>query len=261
MTKGREESDGRVVPEGRRKAVPTARNARGGKATTASEQAGQLELFRETADSPKGADGGADAGRPAPLRRSRCRSRGTRTETTLPAMTMEEVANDGNLMMAFEEVASNHGAPGPDRQSIDEVREHLGELLPALRRALLDGSYRPGMIRRVWIPKAGGGQRGLGIPNVVDRIVQQAVHQVLSPHYEPTFHAAATASDRDAAVTRPSPRRRQYLEDGYEWVVDLDLEKFFDRVHHQRLLARLEQRVDGPTAPRGSSDGCSRPRW
>ncbi len=82
---------------------------------------------------------------------------------------MEEVASDGNLKRAFEAVASNDGAPGPDRQSIAEVRQHLGEILPKLKRELLDGSYRPGMIRRVWIPKSGGGQRGLGIPDVIGR--------------------------------------------------------------------------------------------
>ncbi len=79
-------------------------------------------------------------------------------------MTMEEVASEENLIRAFGEVARNRGAPGPDGRSIDEVREHLDELLPVLRRHLLDGTYRPGMIRRVWIPKPGGGERGLGIP-------------------------------------------------------------------------------------------------
>ena len=82
-------------------------------------------------------------------------------------------------------------SPGPDRQSIDEVRKHFDELLPKLQRELLEEDYQPGMIRRVWLPKSGGGQRGLGIPNVVDRIVGQAVHQVLSPHYEPTFHESS----------------------------------------------------------------------
>ena len=81
-------------------------------------------------------------------------------------------------------------------------------MLPALSRSLLDGSYYPGMIRRVWIPKAGGGQRGLGIPNVIDRIVQQAVHQVLGPKYEPTFTSRAMASVRAGAVTRPSQRHK-----------------------------------------------------
>jgi group II intron reverse transcriptase/maturase len=156
---------------------------------------------------------------------------------------MEEVARDGNLKRAFENVASNQGAPGPDRQSIAEVRKHLGEILPKLQRELVEGSYRPGMIRRVWISKSGGGQRGLGIPDVVDRIVQQAVHQVLSRYYEPTFHGSSHGFRPGRSCHTAIAEAKGYLEDGYEWVVDIDLEKFFDRVNHDRLMAKLEQRV------------------
>jgi len=243
MSKGREESDGRTVPQGRRKAVPTAAKPRGGRATTASEQARQLGLFCETADSPQGDDGGADAGQPAPATCALPKSRNTKGRVPPAMMTMEEVASHENLMRAFEGVASNDGAPGPDRQSIEEVRAHLGEVLPALSRALLSGSYRPGMVRRVWIPKSGGGQRGLGIPNVVDRLVQQAVHQVLSPHYEPTFHRSSHGFRPGRSCHTAIVEAKGYLEEGYEWVVDFDLEKFFDRVNHDRLMARLEQRV------------------
>jgi RNA-directed DNA polymerase len=156
---------------------------------------------------------------------------------------MEEVASEGNLMRAFEQVKANKGAPGPDRQSVGEVAEALGRLIPALSRSLLDGTYQAGDIRRVWIPKSGGGQRGLGIPNVVDRMVQQAVHQVLGPHYEPTFHPSSHGFRTGRSCHTAIAEAKQHLEEGYEWVVDLDLEKFFDRVHWQRLVARLEQRV------------------
>ena len=239
----REESDGRVVPEGRRKAVRTAHRERGGKATTASEQAGQRNLFLETADSPQGAVPGTGTGQPAPPARYAVPKSRTTPGKTLPAMTMEEVASDENLIRAFGEVAQNRGAPGPDGRSIDEVRKHLGELLPVLRRSLLDGTYRPGMIRRVWIPKPGGGERGLGIPDVVDRWVQQAVLQVLSPHWEPTFHPSSHGFRPGRSCHTAIAEAKRYLEDGYEWVVDLDLEKFFYRVHHQRLVARLETKV------------------
>jgi RNA-directed DNA polymerase len=242
MAKRREESDGRVVPEGRRKAVKTVAQPRGGKAITASEQAGQRDLFLETADSPQGAATGAGAGQPAPDRNAVPKSRNMPVEH-LPAMTMEEVTSDDNLMGAFAEVARNRGAPGPDGQSIEEVREHLSELLPVVRRNLLDGSYRPGMIRRVWIPKPGGGERGLGIPDVVDRWVQQAVHQVLSPHWEPTFHPSSHGFRPGRSCHTAIAEAKKYLEEGHEWLVDLDLEKFFDRVHHQRLVARLELKV------------------
>jgi len=243
--KGRKKSDGRTVPEDRRKAVQTGRDtsrARGGKATTASEQVDQLVLFCETADSPQGADGDADVGRPTSVSRAVPKPRSMK-QTGLPAMTMEEVASEENLRMAFQQVASNKGAPGPDRQSVVEVREHLDDLLAMLQAELLNGSYQPGNIRRVWIPKAGGGQRGLGIPNVVDRIVQQAVHQVLALHYEPTFHRSSHGFRPGRSCHTAIAEAKQYLEDGYEWVVDLDLEKFFDRVNHQRLMARLGQKV------------------
>lgn len=246
MTKGRKKSDGRTVPEGRRKTVPTepgASRARGGKATTASKQVEQLELFRGTADSPKGADGGVDAGRPVSAPCAVPKPRITKN-TAPPAMTMEEVASEENLRIAFQRVASNKGAPGPDWQSIEDVREHVDEVLPALRRGLLDGSYRPGDIRRVWIPKSGGGQRGLGIPNVVDRLVQQAMHEVLAPNYEPTFHASSHGFRPGRSCHTAVAEAKEHLAEGFEWVVDLDLEKFFDRVHHQRLLARLEQKVE-----------------
>jgi group II intron reverse transcriptase/maturase len=161
-----------------------------------------------------------------------------------PAMTMEEVTSEENLMRAFQAVASNKGAPGPDRQNVEDVREHIDEILPELSRELLQGSYRPGQIRRVWIPKAGGGQRGLGIPNVMDRVVQQAVHQVLSPNYEPTFHGSSHGFRPGRSCHTAIAEAKVYLEEGFEWVVDLDLEKFFDRVNHSRLMSRLEQRVE-----------------
>ncbi len=140
-------------------------------------------------------------------------------------MTMEEVASERNLRTAFQRVASNKGAPGPDGQNVVEVREHLDSILLALHHELLDGSYRPGMIRRVWIPKPGGGQRGLGIPDVVDRIVQQSVYQVLAPHYEPDFHPSSHGFRAGRSCHTAIAEAKQYLEDGHEWVVDLDLEK------------------------------------
>jgi RNA-directed DNA polymerase len=242
MVKGREKSDGRVVPQGRRKAAPTAPQGRGGKATTASNEARQLGLFLGTADTPQGDDGEAAVGQPNAATLAVPKPRNAKGQVP-PAMTMEEVSRLENLRRAFEHVASNKGAPGPDRQSVEQVREHLDTLLPGLERALLDGSYRPGMVRRVWIPKGSGGVRGLGIPNVVDRLVQQAVHQVLSPHYEAAFHASSHGFRPGRSCHTAIAEACGYMSEGYTWVVDLDLEKFFDRVHHERLLARLSQRV------------------
>jgi RNA-directed DNA polymerase len=226
-------SDRRIKPQDGRKAVVTApvERERGGEATTVEQQAWQLGLSFETAENPQGADGGAASLPRDPAPRAAPKSK--RKEKTVTSATMEEATR--RLALAFQKVASNRGAPGPDRQSIDEVREHLAEVLPALAAALL--------IRRVWIPKAGGGQRGLGIPNVVDRVVQEAVRQVLEPLYEPTFHASSHGFRPKRSCHTAIAEARQHLEDGHEWVVDLDLEKFFDRVNHQRLMARLAQRV------------------
>lgn len=240
---GREESDGRVVPEGRRKAVQTSGGDQGGgKAITASKQVRQLELFHESADSPKGVDGGADTDRSVPAPCAVPLSRDRRRQT-LPAMVIEEVSSEKNLREAFRQVASNKGAPGPDRRSVGWVREHLEEILSNLQRELLSGSFLPGQIRRVWIPKPGGGQRGLGIPDVVDRLVQQAVAQVLSPHYVPTFHASSHGFIEGRSCHTAITEAIGYIEEGHEWVVDIDLEKFFDQVNHQRLMSRLEEKV------------------
>lgn len=241
----RQKSDRRVLPQVGRKPGPTRRveNDGGGKATTVNERTRQLGLPFETAEHPRGkphgADDGADANLIAPVPRVAPKSKGKKKRVT--SVTMEQVCV--LLGDAYQNVASNKGAPGPDRLGLDEVREHLDEILAVLTRDLLEGTYTPGDIRRVWIPKAGGGQRGLGIPNVVDRVVQEAVRLVLEPLYEPTFHEQSHGFRPGRSCHTAIAAAREHLEEGYEWVVDLDLEKFFDRVHHQRLMARLAQRV------------------
>jgi group II intron reverse transcriptase/maturase len=202
----------------------------------------QLELTFETAEEGAKAPGdGARAehrssARACALPKSKVKPE--KAQTT----TMEAVV--GGLWRAFESVAANKGAPGPDRQSIEHVREHLFDLVPKLSQALLAGDYRPGEIRRVWIPKAGGkGLRGLGIPNVIDRMVQEAVRQVLEPVYEPTFHPSSHGFRPGRSCHTAIAQACEYLQEGQEWVVDLDLENFFNRVNHQRLMARLAMRV------------------
>ena len=234
-----------VVPEARRKSGRTtgSKHPRGGKAAPVEQRTWQLGLGFETAENPKakagGAVGGAEAGLLAAAPRAVPKSK-NKEETTTSAM-MGAVCN--HLEEAFQKVASNKGAPGPDRQSVEEVRAHLDEVLLAVAAALKSGSYEPGCIRRVWIPKAGGGQRGLGIPNVVDRVVQEAVRTVLEPLYEPRFHASSHGFRPGRSCQTAIAEAKGYLENGHEWVVDLDLEKFFDRVNHQRLMGRLAERV------------------
>jgi RNA-directed DNA polymerase len=160
---------------------------------------------------------------------------------TASSATMEEVAY--RLTDALLKVASNKGAPGPDGQTIEALADQWPVVLPRLQADLLAGTYQPGGIRRVFIPKAGGGQRGLGIPDVLDRVVQEAVRQVLEPLWEPTFHPSSHGFRPGRSCHTAIAEATGHLEDGYEWVVDLDLEKFFDLVCHQRLTARLAERV------------------
>src|SRR5690606_31985646 len=198
----------------------------------------QLALLGETAESPQGARRSADVGVPTRKSRRVPKSPSGKRTALLP-MIMESIADEPNLGAAFSKVAANRGAAGPDRESIAEVRERWGEYLPRIRNSLLEGSYRAGEIRRVWIPKKSGGQRGLGIPNVIDRIVQQATHQVLSPHYEETFHEGSHGFRPGRSCHTALKQAREHLKSGMEWVVDIDLSKFFDRVSHDRLMHRL----------------------
>lgn len=167
----------------------------------------------------------------------------TDTRITDSGQLLERVAWLPNLARALLKVASNKGAPGVDGESVESAVEHAPQLLANLHQALMDGTYIPGDIRRVWIPKPGGGERGLGIPNVVDRIVQQAVLQVLEPIFEPTFHNSSHGFRRRRGAQTAIAEAKGYFAEGYGTTVDIDLSKFFDRVHHQRLLSRLAQRV------------------
>ena len=153
------------------------------------------------------------------------------------------VASESNLASALLNGFRTRGVAGVEGQSVGEVAEASPKLLPKLRRELLGGIYRPGEVRRVWIPKPGGGQRGLGIPNVVDRWVQQAVLQAMEPIFEPTFHRNSHGFREGRGAQTAIAQAKEYLDEGYTALVDIDLAKFFDRVNHQRLLARVGERV------------------
>lgn len=148
-----------------------------------------------------------------------------------------------NLVMAWKRVKANRGSAGVDGKSIVETAEDLKTHWPRIREALLDGSYRPEPVRRVQIPKPGGGMRELGIPTVTDRLIQQALLQVLQPIIDPSF-------SEHSYGFRPGRRARdavliaqRHVQDGYRVVVDVDLEKFFDRVNHDILMERLSRRI------------------
>jgi RNA-directed DNA polymerase len=239
----RQKSEDCIKPQGRRKSVVTrgVECPGGGEAVPVNEQPRQLGLRFETAEESMSMD--TDDTRVPLLRSTRVLAvpKSKRKEEGVMAATLEGVT--GRLRIAFAAVASNRGAPGPDGRSIQQVRAHLEEVLSEVTESLLKGDYVPGNIRRVWIPKAGGGQRGLGIPDVIDRMVQEAVRQVLEPVYEPRFHPNSHGFRPGRSCHTAIQQAVEYLEDGYEWVVDIDLENFFNRVHHQRLMARLAQRV------------------
>jgi group II intron reverse transcriptase/maturase len=163
------------------------------------------------------------------------------TADACPPATMEEVAE--RIDSAMKKVVANRGAPGPDGMTVAVLQQRWPSIAPRLRASLLSGRYRPGGIRRVLIPKIDGGQRALGVPNVVDRVVMEAVRQVLEPLFEPTFHSSSHGFRPGRSCHTAIAEAKEHVRDGYEWVVDVDLEKFFDRVNHQRLIARLAQRV------------------
>jgi RNA-directed DNA polymerase len=164
-------------------------------------------------------------------------------DTALPRDLMERVVEAGNMARALERVRSNKGAPGVDGMTVSHLREHLSEHWTELRSALLDGSYQPQAIRRVEIPKPDGGVRELGIPTVVDRLVQQAVLQVLGPYYDATFSPSSYGFRPGKSAHQALEAARGHVDAGYGWVVDMDLEKFFDRVNHDILMGRLSQRI------------------
>lgn len=200
------------------------------------------------ADSPSG--GGAAEPSDVSERRSfllhKARSKKTRGPAANVADTsrlLEEVASEANLAQALLNVVRNKGAPGVDGQTVEAAEAKAPSIIARLHRDVLAECYRPGDVRRVWLPKPGGGQRGLGIPNVVDRAVQQAVLQVLEPIFEPTFHDSSHGFRPNRGAHTAIAEATGYLKDGYQTVVDLDLAKFFDHVHHQRLLARIAECV------------------
>jgi group II intron reverse transcriptase/maturase len=239
----RQKSEDRDKAQARRKAGVTrwVEPHAGVEAIPVDEDPKQLSLFPGTAEALARAssDGEADRrrSRPATCAVPKPATKGERaTDATMDAVTKR-------LSKAFSNVARNRGAPGPDGMTIEVMREHLGEWLPSLETALLDGSYAPGEIRRVWIPKACGGQRGLGIPNVIDRVVQEAVRMVLEPLYEPTFHRSSHGFRPGRSCHTAIAEAVSHVDEGYEWVVDIDLERFFDRVNHQRLMSKLAMRV------------------
>ena len=149
-----------------------------------------------------------------------------------------------NMWLALKQVERNSGAAGVDNMTVAQLRDYLREHWPRIREELLAGSYQPQPVRKVEIPKPSGkGMRMLGIPTVVDRLIQQALHQVLSPLFEPHFSESSYGFRPQRSAHQAVLKARQYVREGRRWVVDIDLEKFFDRVNHDVLMSRLARRI------------------
>ena len=162
---------------------------------------------------------------------------------TLPVDLMEQVCHPKNLLRAYRRVRANKGAPGVDGMTVNALADWLREHQEALITSLRVGTYQPQPVRGVEIPKPGGGKRQLGIPTVVDRLVQQAMLQVLEPILDPTFSESSFGFRPKRSAHHALAQARRYVSQGREVVVDLDLEKFFDRVNHDILMSRLARRI------------------
>jgi group II intron reverse transcriptase/maturase len=152
----------------------------------------------------------------------------------------EQIFSRDNLMAALKRVQSNGGAPGVDGMTVEELPEHLRAHWPSIREKLEAGRYEPSPVKRVEIPKPGKGKRQLGIPTVLDRLIQQAMHQVLSPEFESTFSEHSYGFRPGRSAHEAVKAAQAYVEAGYKWVVDIDMERFFDTVNHDRLMARMK---------------------
>lgn len=160
---------------------------------------------------------------------------------------MEKILSKENLEMAIKKVKQNKGAPGVDKMTVQEIEYWFEQYQEELISKIMNKQYRPMPVKRVYIAKPNGKQRPLGIPTVVDRVIQQAMAQVLNTIYEPIFseHSFGFRPGRSAHMAMEEVL--QYLNEGYEWIVDLDIEKFFDTVNHDKLISILRENVNDAT--------------
>src|SRR5882672_866381 len=178
--------------------------------------------------------------------REETKSSGATSGTENPANTnrlMEEVCERENLKAALRRVKANKGSPGVDGMTVIGIKDYLKQHWPAIREQLLSGTYEPKPVKRVEIPKPDGGVRKLGIPTVLDRFIQQAVMQVLQRQWDPTFSDHSYGFRPGRSAHQAVVQAQRYIAEGHRWCVDLDLEKFFDRVNHDKLMGQIAKRV------------------
>jgi RNA-directed DNA polymerase len=158
-------------------------------------------------------------------------------------MMIEQVVSRQNMLAAYQRVVRNRGSAGVDGVTVEELAEYSRLHWERIRSELLEGRYQPQPVRMVMIPKPGGGERALGIPTVMDRMIQQAMHQVMTPLFDGGFSAASYGFRPGRSAHQAVERAREHMASGYRWVVDIDLERFFDRVNHDVLIARVSHTV------------------
>ncbi len=213
------------------KEEPSAHSQRG-------NPSGQVDLYRSGGVGPETTGSLSRPGRTAAARAEQP------ALSLFPMSLMEAVVDSANMERAWKNVKANRGAPGPDGITITEFPTWLRPRWQDLRQQLLDGSYQPGPVRRKTIDKPDGGQRLLGIPNVIDRLIQQAIVQVLTPIFDPHFSESSFGFRPKRSAHGAAKQVRRILRRGHRFAADIDLSKFFDRVQHDVLMARVTRRVD-----------------
>ncbi len=199
----------------------------------------QLRLFSDLPNPEGGLEGGTGKGH---LTGVELLSQ-LEVQRTLTVNLLEGIVDYGNLIKASRRVIQNGGSGGTDKMEAKELGKWLEKNLKAIRNEVLGGSYQVSVVRKVNIPKAGGGERMLGIPTVKDRMVQQAIYQCLNRYYDPLFSGNSFGFRTGRNAHQAIEQASRYIREGKEWVVDIDLEKFFDRVNHDRLMQRLSKGI------------------
>jgi len=157
---------------------------------------------------------------------------------------MEQVVERGNMILAYKQVVRNKGSAGIDKMSVEQLKPYLAEHWAEIKESLLRGKYKPQAVRVVFIPKPKGGQRQLGIPTVLDRLIQQTLHQVLNPIFDPTFSENSYGFRKGKNAHQALKQAQEYQKSGKRWVVDMDLAKFFDEVNHDVLMSKIAKRIE-----------------
>ena len=194
----------------------------------------------------EGPDGEDGRNPPEPSKASQAVPALKEPEAAKPSQ-LSQVVRSETLMAAWKQVKANRGAPGVDGLTIADFPAWFREHGAQVRAALIEGTYQPAAVRRVDIPKAGGGTRTLGVPTVLDRVIQQAIAIVLTPIFDPTFSESSFGFRPGRSAHDAVRQTRGFIAEGYRWVVDMDLSKFFDRVNHDVLMERLARRIDDKT--------------